>query len=52
MLMYFIILLTTKIKKQMIFYFVSNISHTFGRTPKSKNHVKHNKFKNIKNFDL
>lgn len=48
--MYFIILLITKIKKQMILYFVSNISHKHLDAQQTKNHVKHNKFKNIKKF--
>lgn len=50
--MYFIILLTTKIKKQMIFYFVLNISHKHSDAQQSKNYVKYNRFKNIKNFNL
>lgn len=49
--MYFIIFLTTKIKKQ-IFYFVLNISHKHSDAQQSKNHVKYNRFKNIKNFNL
>lgn len=51
LIMYFIIFLTTKIKKQ-IFYFVLNISHKHSDAQQSKNHVKYNRFKNIKNFNL